>query len=83
MAQVSRLSILEMSVPGIKQQVLSPSHQIFIWKIVVLSQLRQFWDTIWSELANKSPYTASIRVIKMKLPKFHDNDKEAKKLRSE
>ncbi len=77
LARVSGLSV------GKKQQVLSPLHQIFICWTVVLSQLRQFWDTIWSELADKGPYIASIRGMRMRLPELKDDDKEAMKLRSE
>ncbi len=42
LARVSGLSVSGMSVPRMKQQVLSPLHQIPICGIVVLSQLRQF-----------------------------------------
>ena len=66
-----------------QQQVLSPLYQVFICETVVLPQLRQFWNTIQSELANKSLYTTSIRGIRMRLLKLQDDDKKAKKLRSE
>ncbi len=66
-----------------KQQVLSPLHQVLICGTVVLPQLYQFWDTIRSELTDKSPYTASIGGMRMRLPKLQDDDKEAMKLRSE
>ena len=66
-----------------KQQVLSPLHQVLIYGTVVLLQLRQFcqfWDIIRSKLANKSPYTISIKNMKMRLFKPQDNNKETKKL---
>ncbi len=65
-----------------KQQVLSPRHQVLIYETVILSQLRQFWDTIGSELADKSPYTTSIRGMKMRLLKLQDDVKQSIKLRS-
>ncbi len=68
---------------GKKQQVLSPMHQVLICGTVVLPQLCQFWDTIQSKLADKSPYIASIGGMRVKLPKLQDDDKEAMKLRSE
>ncbi len=68
---------------GKKQQVLSPLHQVLICGTIILSQLRQFWDTIQSELADKGPYTASIGGMKIKLPELKDDDKKAMKLRLE
>ena len=56
---------------------------MLIYKTVVLLQLCQFWDTIWSKLADKGPYVASIKGMRMRLPELQDNDKEAMKLRSE
>ncbi len=58
-----------------------PPHQVLICGTAVLSQLRQFWDTIWSKLADESPYIVSIRGMRMKLSELQDDDKEAKKLR--
>ncbi len=78
-----RLSASEMSVPGMKQQVLSPLYQLLICGTVVLPQLHQFWNTIQSELADKGPYTASIESMRMRLPELQDDDKDAMKLRSE
>ena len=82
LAQVSRLNIVGMSVPGMKQQVLFPLHQVFICGTVVLPQLCQFWDTIQSKLAGKDFYTASIGGMRMRLPKLQDDNKEIKILRS-
>ena len=62
--------------------VFSPLHQVLIYKTVVLLQLHLFWDTIQSELADKSPYTIGIGGLRMRLLKLQDNDKRAKKLRS-
>ena len=83
LARVSGLSILGMSVPRMKQQVLSPLHQVLICGTIILPQLSQFWDSVRSKLADKSPYTVSIGGIKMKLLKLQDDDKETKELRSD
>ena len=71
-----------MSVLGIKKQVLSPLHQVLIYGTVILPQLRQFWDSVQSELADKSLYTASIAGMRMRRFELQDDDKEVKKLRS-
>ncbi len=63
--------------------MLSSLHQVLICGTVVLPQLCQFWDTIWSELADKGPYIVSIGGMKMRLLELQDDDKEAMKLRSE
>ncbi len=68
---------------GKKQQVLSPLHQVFICETGVLPQLHQFWDIIRSELADKGPYTTSIRGMGMRLFELQNDDKKAMKLRSE
>ncbi len=61
LARVSRLSISGLSVS-------SPLHQVFIFETVVLPQLRQFWDTLRSELVDKDPYTTSIGGMRIRLP---------------
>ncbi len=58
-------------------------HQVFICETTVLLQLCQFWDIVQSEQANKGLYTASIRDMKMKFSDLQNDDKKAKKLRSE
>lgn len=58
-------------------------HQVLIYMIAVLLQLHQFWNTIWGKLVYEGPYDASIWAIKMRLPKLQDDDKNARKLRSE
>ncbi len=60
-----------------------PLHKVFICETVVIPQLRQFWVTIWSELAHESPYTASIGGMGIRLLKLQDDDKQAKNLKSE
>ncbi len=76
LAKVLGMGILGMSVPF-------PLDQVFICKIAVLPQLCQFWDTVWSELADKDSYIVSIGGMRIRLPELQDDDKEAKKLRSE
>ena len=83
LARISESSVLKMSIPEMKQQVLSLLHQVFICKTVVLPQLRLFWDFVQSKLGDKSPYIVSIGGMKMRLSELQDDDKEAKKLRSE
>ncbi len=63
--------------------MLSPLYQVLICGTVVLPQLCQFWDTIQSELADKSSYNASIGGIRMRLFQLQDDDKDAMKLKSE
>ncbi len=45
--------------------------------------MRQFWDIFQKELAAVDPYTTSIEGIKIELLELRDDNKEAKKLRSE
>ena len=70
LAQVLELNVLGMSVLRLKQQMLSLLHQVLIYETAVLPQLYQFWDTIQSELANKSPYIMNIEGMKMKVFKL-------------
>ncbi len=64
-------------------EVLTPVYQVFIYRTAVLLQLRQFWDTIWGELAHKGLYIINIGNMRMRLLKLQDNNKEIKKSRSE
>lgn len=76
MAWVSGLRVLGSELP-------SRLHQVLICGTIVLLQLHQFWDFIWSELAHKSSYTTSIGAMRMRLLELQDNNNEAKNLRSE
>ena len=73
--------VLRLNISGLT--VLSPLHQVFICRIVVLLQLPQFWDIIQSELADEGPYTVNIKGMRITSSELQDDDKEAKKLRSE
>ncbi len=72
-----------LNILGLKIDILLPLHQVFICGTAVPPQLRQFWDTIQDKLANKGPYIASIGDMRMRFLELQDDDKEAKKLRSE
>ena len=67
-------------VSGLLTSHLCPLHQVLICETTVLPQLRQFWDSLRSEIALESPY-ANIGGIRLRLPELQDNDKEAKALR--
>ena len=49
----------------------------------MLPQLRHFWDTFRTELADENPYTASIGGMRLRLAKLQESDKEAQKVRAE
>ena len=67
------------SVLGL-EEVLSLLHQVFICGAVVFPEVRQFWDIFQSKLVEKDPYTTSIESMRIRLPEFQDDNKEAKKL---
>ena len=46
-------------------------------------QLRQFWSIFQSELANKSPYQASIGSMRFKMQELQEANSEAQKLQSQ
>ena len=46
---------------------LSPQHQVLICGTYALPQLRRFWSTFQTELANKQPYEASIGSMRLRL----------------
>lgn len=71
-----------MNVLGL-QSIPSPLHQVLICKTAILLQLCQFSNTIQGKVAYKGPYTISIRGMKIRLSKLQDDDKKAKKLKSE
>ena len=43
----------------------------------MLPQLRYFWDTLQTELADKEPYKASIDGVRLRLAKLQESDAEA------
>lgn len=57
-------------------------NQVFIHGTTILPQLCQFWDTIRGKLAHESPYTTSIRGMRIRLFGFQNDNKEVEKLRS-
>lgn len=57
-------------------------YQILIYKTLVLSQPRQFWDIVRDKLANKNLYITGIGAVRLGLSKLQINEAEAKKLRA-
>ena len=49
----------------------------------MLPQLRHFWDTFQTELADENPYTASIGGMRLRLAELQESDEEARKIRAE
>ncbi len=66
-------------VSGLGIEVFSPLYQVFIYETTVLLQLYQFWATIQSKLVYKKSNTANIRIMRIKLLKLQNNDKNVKK----
>ena len=60
---------------------LLPQYQVLICKTYALPQLRHFWNTLWTELANKQPYEASISSMRFRLQELQEANSEAQKLR--
>ena len=56
------------NVSSLFLDVFSPLHQIFVCGTAVLPQLRRFWDSFQSEIANKGPYNVSIGAMRLRLP---------------
>ena len=50
-------------------------HQVFIYEIYVLPQLRNFWDSLQRKLVFKSFYEASIGGIRLRLQELQSKDK--------
>ena len=61
-------------VSGLFLDVFSPFQQILVCGIAVLPQLRQFWDSFQSKIANKAPYNVSIGAMRLKLPDLQSDD---------
>ena len=61
---------------------LLPLHQVLIYGTHVLPQLRQFWDTFQTELADENPYKASIGGMRLRLSELQESDPEAQELNS-
>lgn len=78
-----QLQFLLIQVLRLRTKVHYPLYQILIYVTIVLLQLYQFQDTIQSMLVYESSYITSIKAMKMRLLKLQNNDKKARKLRSE
>ena len=76
-------SLTRASLSGLSTSAkLSPLHQILICGNHVLPQLRHFWNTFQTKLADENLYTASIGGIRLRLAELQESDKEAQKLRA-
>ena len=61
---------------------LLPLHRVLICGTHVLPQLRHFWVTFQTKLADKNSYTASIGGMRLRLAELQESDKEARKVRA-
>ena len=83
-----QFSLMKASLSGLSlglgsEPDLLPLYQVLICSTHVLPQLRHFWDTFWTELANKSPYTANIGGIRLRLAELQESDVKAQKIRAD
>ena len=60
-----------------------PQHKFFICETYILLQLRHFWSTLQTELANEQPYKASIGSMRLRLQELQETDLKAQKLRQQ
>ena len=70
------------NVSGLSLDVPSPLHQILVCGTTVLPQLRQFWDSFQSEIANEGPYNISIGAIRLRLLDLQSDNNQVRKLRA-
>ena len=80
-SSLTRASLSGLSL-GFGSDDLSPLHRVLICGTHVLPQLRHFWDTFRTELADENPYTASIGGMRLRLAELQESDDEARKLRA-
>ena len=78
-----RLQFSLANVSGLSLDVSSPFYQILVCGTAILPQLRRFWDSFRSKIANESPYNVSIRAMRLRLPDLQGNDNQARKLQAE
>ena len=62
---------------------LLPQHQAFICRTYALPQLRRFWSTLQTKLANEQPYKTSIGSIRLRLQELQETNLEAQELRQQ
>ena len=48
-----------------------------------MPQLRRFWNTFWTKLANEQPYEASIVNMRLRLQELQEVDRKAQELRQQ
>ena len=59
----------------------SSLHQVLVCGTHVFLKLRQFWNSLQSDIAQDSSYIANIKGMKLQLFELQENKKEAKLLR--
>ena len=64
-----QFSLTNASISGLNTTFwgLSPQHQVLICGMYALLQLRRFWSTLQTELADEQPYKASIGSMRLRL----------------
>ena len=79
-----QFSLTKASLSGLNTSAeLSPLHQVLICGTYVFPQLRHFWDTFRTKLADKNPYTANIGGMRLRLAELQESDEEAQQIRAE
>ena len=73
-------SLTNASLSGITLPEPSPLHQVLVCGTHVLPKLRQFWNSLRSDISRDGPY-ASIGGMRLRLSELQENDEEAKLLR--
>ena len=58
----------------------SPQHQVFIRANYARPQLRRFWSTLPTKLANERPYKANIGSMRLRLQELQETNRKAQKL---
>lgn len=57
-------------------------HQIFVYSIIAIPQLRHFGNINWSKLRSEALYVATIWARQLRLPKLQNNNVKAEKIQS-
>ena len=79
----SSLTSASLAGLSLSESSATPLHQVLICGTHVLPQLRQFWNTLRTELADEGPYKASIGSMRLRLQELQETDSEAQKIRAE
>ena len=57
-------------------------HRVFICRMYVLTEVQQFWNTLWAKLNNKRPYKTNIGAIHLKLQELQKTNLRAQEMRT-